>query len=622
MVGRRSGQGFESSRDSSSAYRDHARPSGEGARYSSRHHGISSASDHDLSVDKYARNSRRYSSSSFSQRSRKIERTRPSTRRPYRDTFYEDMLTDGIFDTPLDEEEFDAQVYYDSDDNPGLYDDLDEFDDFEKPRLAGREKTGVAAYSRDRYGSHVSRRSSEGVQEGTHSHASRYSSLHAADRYRKPSVKKRNSFNKKRIIIAALALVVVLVGGGLFLFINGISSNLQRGVNDDLRNALVQTDMTKEPFYMLLLGTDGSLERDATGDFGGTYRSDSIMLVRIDAIEKKVALVSISRDILVDLGEYGEQKLNAAYGLGGPALTVKAVSQLTGVDISHYAQVDFDGFSELVDALGGVTVNVPVDINDSDAGGKVSAGEQVLNGEKALILCRSRNTYSDTAAQPDAMRAANQRLVMSAIAHKLLDADIATIANSVQSLSNFVTTDLGVTDIIGLAQAMKGLDSTADIYTAMAPTKSQYIKDVSVDVIDREAWDKMMQRIKEGLPPTEEAQIDEYTGTVIATVGTEADITSGSKYATITVKNGTDREGLANQTRNVLLSYGFKNVVIGDVNSAYDYPETLVIYDKDTSEYGAEQIAKLIGQGKVIHNNGQYLMPDSDFLIVIGEDWV
>lgn len=68
---------------------------------------------------------------------------------------------------------------------------------------------------------------------------------------------------------------------------------------------------------------------------------------------------------------------------------------MAGVDISHYAEIDFDGFKEIVDALGGVEVDVPMEINDNMAGGYVSAGLQTLNGDQALILCRARHAYDE-----------------------------------------------------------------------------------------------------------------------------------------------------------------------------------------------------------------------------------
>ena len=140
-------------------------------------------------------------------------------------------------------------------------------------------------------------------------------------------------------------------------------------------------------------------------------------------MDKKATLVSIHRDTLVDMGEYGQNKLNAAHAIGGAALTVKTVSKLAGVPISHYAEINFDGFKDIVDALGGVEVDVPMEIDDEDAGGHLDAGLQTLSGDQALILCRSRHAY-DEYGDGDSYRAANQRLVLSAIAKKILSADV------------------------------------------------------------------------------------------------------------------------------------------------------------------------------------------------------
>ena len=102
----------------------------------------------------------------------------------------------------------------------------------------------------------------------------------------------KKSPSKKTTIIGAVAAVIVLALIGVFAYVNSISGNLHAGVTQDLRAALVETDMAKEPFYMLLMGTDGSADRDQDEEYmGGEYSSDSIMLVRIDAPNKKVPLV-------------------------------------------------------------------------------------------------------------------------------------------------------------------------------------------------------------------------------------------------------------------------------------------------------------------------------------------
>lgn len=171
-------------------------------------------------------------------------------------------------------------------------------------------------------------------------------------------------------------------------------------------------------FYMLLMGTDKSAAREQSTQYAGdTFRSDSMILTRVDPQNKKVTMVSMHRDTEIEIEGYGLQKLNASYAIGGPALAIKTVSQMAGVPISHYAEINFDGFEEVVDALGGVEVDVPMEINDDEAGGHVDAGVQTLSGEEALILCRSRHSY-DEYGDGDRYRAANQRLVLGAIAQE------------------------------------------------------------------------------------------------------------------------------------------------------------------------------------------------------------
>ena len=422
---------------------------------------------------------------------------------------------------------------------------------------------------------------------------------------------------KLKIALIVVAVLVVVGAGAAFAYVSTISGNLHQGVTQDLKNALVKTDMANEPFYMLLMGTDGSAERDTYEDMGGAYRSDSIMLARIDAPNKKVTLVSLHRDTRVDLGEYGENKLNAAYLFGGPALMVETVSKLAGAPIAHYAEINFDAFRGLVDALGGVEVDVPVDIDDEDAEGSLSAGLQTLNGDQALVLCRSRNTYNETAGDPDMMRAANQRLVLSAIAHKLLDSDVATIASSVRSVSEYVTTTLELNDIVGLAQAFQGLDTEKDLYSAMQPVDALYEDEIWWAITAEPEWSDMMKRVNEGLPPTEHDEVDEATGTVLATAGGVKD--NSAKNAWVAVKNGTKRAGLATEAASLLNAAGFVNTVVGEANNT-NFRETLVIYEDPVQAYEAGQIAAALGQGKLQLNNDEYLY-DGQFLVLIGSDW-
>ena len=202
---------------------------------------------------------------------------------------------------------------------------------------------------------------------------------------------------------------------------------------------------------------------------------------------------------------YGPNKLNASAAFGGAPLVVSTVSTFAGVPISHYASIDFDGFKDVVDALGGIEVDVPMEIDDADAGGHVDAGLQTLNGEQALILCRARNAYEEAGySGGDFYRAANQRMVIGAIAKKLMESDPATMATSIATLCDYVTTDMGVTDIVSIANSMRGIDTENNIWSAMNPTISAYENGVYIEYSDNEAWRKMMTRVDDGLPPYED----------------------------------------------------------------------------------------------------------------------
>ena len=482
----------------------------------------------------------------------------------------------------------------------------------------------AGGYSRANYGNANVNASANGSVSGATSNSDvAVGRRLSREEYAKTHKAKKHS---KLFYVAVIAVALVFVcAGGAFAYVNVLSGNLNSGLGD-VDKYLVKTNLTKEPFYMLLMGTDGSSERDASGEYGGSYRTDSIMLARIDPVNKKVTLVSLHRDTMVDLGEYGTNKLNAAHVFGGASLAVQTVSKLANVDISHYAEINFDGFRDIVNALGGIDVDVPMTIDDADAGGHLDAGAQTLNGDQALILCRARHAY-DEMGPGDEYRAANQRLVMAAIAKKLLSADAATMASTVQALSQYVSTDLGLTDIIGLAQAMQGLDPSTDIYSAMQPTTSQYIDDVWYEVTNKSEWQEMMKRVDAGQPPTEGNIVDDTSGTIMATTGdggstsagqTNEEGTAVKRGGSVAVRNGCGVSGAGLEAASRIQGLGY-SINTSNANS-FDYQKTLVVYSNASDKDAAQTIVNKLGVGSVIQNDGTYSM-SGDFLVVLGADW-
>ena len=417
--------------------------------------------------------------------------------------------------------------------------------------------------------------------------------------------------------------------GAAWAYYSSIEGSLHKNVDDDLLDSLAVSDSPSDPFYMLLIGSDKSEARDDSGEFGDTYRTDSMILVRVDPKDKKVAMISIPRDTRVNIPGYGYQKINAAYAFGGAAGAVDAVSNLAGVKINHYAEVDFDGFRAVVDALGGIDVDVPMEINDPEAGGHVDAGLHTLSGEEALILARSRHTYDDYGAG-DNMRAANQRLILSAIVKKVMSSDIGTLTSTVSTLANYVTTDFSVASIVGLAQNLQGIDTDNSVYTASVPTTSSYEDDIWWEVVDEAAWQTMMKRVDQGLSPTEETVVDQATGVVLSTAGDGGSESSSSrssksnssssslKGVQVSVKNGSGISGCASEAAAKLTPLG----AVSETGNAddYNYTTTLVIYNQSSQASTAQAIVDALGVGKAVQNDGSYSF-SGDILVVVGHDW-
>ena len=228
-------------------------------------------------------------------------------------------------------------------------------------------------------------------------------------------------------------------------------------------------------------------------------------------------------------------------------------------------------------------------------------------------------------------RAANQRLVLSAIAKKVLSTDIVTMTSTVQAMSEHITTDLTLTEIVALAQALNGMDVTTDLYTAMEPTTATYIEgDGWYEINNVKAWQAMMKRVDQGLPPTSETEIDEASGTVLATVGdgsVDPAANDGSGEAanegfepggTVIVRNGSGEAGVASEAADKLTPEGY-DVETGNADD-FDYSETLIVYSENSKGAEAKAIARTLGIGTVQLNDGTYDF-DGDFLVIVGSDW-
>lgn len=195
----------------------------------------------------------------------------------------------------------------------------------------------------------------------------------------------------------------------------------------------------------ILIGSDSM----STGDGG---RSDSMILLSLDARHKKIKLTSFMRDMWVTIPGYGQDRLNASYAFGGAKLTIDTIKKNFGVLIDRYAVVDFEGFSQIIDTLGGIDINLTADecayINkySGDKHTLHGSGVKHLTGLQALHYSRDRNSIGS-----DYDRTSRQRTVLRAVAEKLKTANIAQITELISTLGPLVTTNYKTSEISRIA---------------------------------------------------------------------------------------------------------------------------------------------------------------------------
>ncbi|WP_418722113.1 LCP family protein [Enorma sp.] len=333
--------------------------------------------------------------------------------------------------------------------------------------------------------------------------ASRIYSRKNVARYSERARKRRRGKIIRRSLVCTLLLMLVTAGTAAALWFNSIVARLNDAgiITDELRAVLVDSDVTREPFYMLLLGTDGRPGED-------TYRTDSIILARIDATTQQVTLISIPRDTKVEY-QGSTMKINAVFTYGqiddgnGAEEMVEAVNELCGVEISEYAEINFQGMEKLIDAVGGIDLYIPEGDaveGDSHLDVDVPAGQQHLDGEHALAFARSRYLFADG----DYTRMRHQRMVLGALADKILNnLDIGTIPAILDSLADMVHTSLSVDEILSLVSAMRGMD-TDSMYSANIPSwagEDTYIDGQSYVFVYEDKLAEMMERVDAGEDP-------------------------------------------------------------------------------------------------------------------------
>lgn len=300
-----------------------------------------------------------------------------------------------------------------------------------------------------------------------------------------------------KILIGLAVLLVVAMGAGLLYAATidrSLTKNLNRGVelptDESSLRPPKEADEAGTLNYVLL----GSDSRDPGNE--GAGRSDTILVVHLDAKRDKAYIISFPRDMWVNIPGYGRNKINAAFAFGGAPLAVRTLEDLTAVRMDHVVLIDFEGFIRLTEDLNGVTVT---NKNAFSAHGfDYPKGEITIAGEQALWFIRERKLLPGG----DLDRAENQRNLVKAIVEKGLSAQVisdpATFIGFVGNVAKHLTVDNGLSDAEIRRTALSLRLTGKDIQLLQAPISGfdTTSNGQSIDVVDTAKLAELSQAMK------------------------------------------------------------------------------------------------------------------------------
>jgi LCP family protein required for cell wall assembly len=297
-------------------------------------------------------------------------------------------------------------------------------------------------------------------------------------------------------VLVALLSVVLVVAGAAWWAVRDVSNSIER-IPDafDIPEEARPSEPANGSLDILLAGLDS--EDTAESFEPGEARTDAVMVLHLNEERDEAYLISIPRDTWVPIPGYGENKINAAYSFGGPALYVQTVEELTGLRIDHLAVIDWSGFRRLTDAFGGVELTFDEAVVAAD-GTTYKPGTHTLTGEQALQYVSERKGLP----AGDFDRVKRQQNYLRAIMRQLTDSGVGSdpsrllkIADAVGAAAK-VDDELSATALVGLGLSLR--DVGADDFTSLTvPTDGTgWAGEASIVVYDRENADKLWAAVR------------------------------------------------------------------------------------------------------------------------------
>lgn len=395
----------------------------------------------------------------------------------------------------------------------------------------------------------------------------------------------------------------------------------------------------KERVNVLLLGVD-SLE---TAKAQTGKRTDTIMILSVDPITKTGFILSIPRDSYVKIhGQDKYTKINHAHSYGGTELALSTIKDFIKIPIHHYVKVDYKALFKVIDDLGGVEFDVPIDMNYTDTHAEpplninLKAGFQKLNGEQAMGLLRFRKDYPDR----DYGRIRTQQAFIETVLKKFASpSSIPKIPKHIETVYEFVETDMSVQDILSLIKIGISIDFST-LQKATVPGKPIMKNGVSVVETDEEKKQELLSYLlsgkykntdqeseKKDVKQNNSQDTQNVTQDVKQSKNSEAN--SGQEQIeekkepdvndkNITVLNGSGVSGVARRVSDMLK---IRDIIVDSSENAHSFDhDTTMIYYKDDLAL-ANQIKEIIKVGTVKQGTKDIRSSEPDIIIVIGKDF-
>jgi LCP family protein required for cell wall assembly len=307
-------------------------------------------------------------------------------------------------------------------------------------------------------------------------------------------------------------------------------------------------------------------------------RSDTMIVASYNKENQKITLLSIPRDTRVEIPRYGFDKINsAAARKEGTALAMETVGNMLDIPIHHYVKVNFKGAEKIVDILGGVKVNVPMDMNYEDPAQNLSIhikkGAQVLNGANAVKFARFRSGYSD---QDLGRIKAQQELIKSFIDKLTSPAVIPKVFSIVDAMAECIKTNIENGDIAHYAMNVKDIKiDNIKFYTL--PGDVGYKNKVSYFIYDEVKVKEMMSQIKVDLGVETAQTIDDTSSqTISSQTAVESEQEIKRNEIKVQILNSSKKSGLASALKKELEDKGYSNIQIGDTKDmTYEYSRVI-----------------------------------------------